>query len=934
MHQGDIVSKEDAELVEKVFRIATTVVDTSQDYTEDGISECIEKVRIICPCSDEIASEVKSKILSLYGHKLDVGSMIVAEHNDWFMSRTKEMEMCFTQRNRRYLIDDKKMSPAVVSKLYEITDEIMDGLGDPRSSSFKRRGLVMGDVQSGKTSVYTILSCKAADSGYKLIILLTGTLEILRQQTQFRLDEGLVGKDSEKFINHNTVPIGVGKYGSEDISVLTSTASDFRKSTATAMNIPIGNLHFPVLLVLKKNKSVLNNLCEWLKANTQSSSIQALLLLIDDEADNASINTSADSVTAINASIREILGLFTKSTYVGFTATPYANIFIDSDETDDLYPRDFIYCLNSPSNYIGPSRMYSEGGRFSYMVKTIPVENEEVGIPEIPYKHSKEFQITTMPPSLEEAVCCFLISCAIRDMKGQSSSHMSMLVNVSRFTEVQESAKELISQFMFQVRDAVSVFSHLPETQSLQNPYISKLRSAWVANYSDLGYDWVTVQNRLESAISPIAVRSVNQKNGPRNLNYAANPNGLRVIAVGGNSLSRGLTLEGLCVSYFYRRSQSYDTLMQMGRWFGYRDGYDELCRVWMTQESRDWYMDISEATDELKLEFKRMRDANRTPADFGFRVRDDINGLMITARNKMRHAGEDYIVKSVNGKLLWTSHVFVSEDKVEENLDAVGSLIRTLNLQKKPMYNDFTGNWVWSGVGGSAVAEFLDRYRNPDENMLFDTEAIIRMIKSGEVSSSWDVAVQHGDSQDIIFAELGVETNAVQRNNYTPKCENTVVRFNSSSLVTPDNLREGLLMDGIISGVVDRDTFRAEVDRLKEAYFDSLDEEKKDGCQSFRDMKNYPAVTYLQTDTRRPLLLLYPLALGIRNGVDEEPLLTNKRNISDTLKIKKLHPVGVAIGFPADSDISGSEKTMIRYRTTTVYKKLRGNEDLDEPED
>lgn len=930
MNQGKIISESDANLIETILRITTTLVDIDQNYTEEGIVENIEKARKIAPCSDEIAEEVKTRILANYGHKLDLGTMIVSEHNDWFMSRTKELKMSYTSRNRKYLIDDKRMSPAVVSKLDDITNDIMDGLGDPTSSNFKRRGLVMGDVQSGKTSVYTILSCKAVDTGYKLIILLTGTLEILRQQTQFRMDEGLVGKDSEKLINHNNVPIGVGKHGDGAFLVLTSTGSDFKKSIATAMNIPIENLNTPVLLVLKKNKSVLNNLYEWLKSNTQGN-ILSPLLLIDDEADNASINTSVDSITAINSCIRNILSLFLKSTYVGFTATPYANIFIDSDEKDDLYPRDFIYCLSSPSNYIGPSRMYSEGGRYSYILKTIPIKDEEVGLPEIPYKHSKEFQVTSMPPSLEEAICCFLVSCAIRDMKGQTRSHMSMMVNVSRFTEVQESAKDLISQFMFQMRDAVITFSHLPEEQAVKNPYISKLKSAWASNYRDLGYDWVTIQNRLESAISPITVRSVNQKNGPKNLNYAANPGGLRVIAVGGNSLSRGLTLEGLCVSYFYRRSQSYDTLMQMGRWFGYRDGYDELCRVWMTQESRDWYLDISEATDELKFEFRKMRDANKTPEQFGFRVRDDINGLMITARNKMRHAGEDYIVKRVDGKLLWTSHVYVREAEVRSNLEALVDLIKALCGQKHPFHNEFTDNWAWSDIDAFAVADFLEKYRNPDENMLFDPEAIVRMIRNGDVSTRWDVAIQHGSGTDVLFNEFGIGTNAVERNNYTPKNRNTVVRFNSSALITPDNLREGLLESRIAEGLADKAEFRKEVDRLRESYFNTLDAEKKDGCETYKDMKNYPAITYLQTENRNPLLLIYPLKLGIGTGSEET--VDNRRAVSAELESKDLHPVGVAIGFPGDPKTSGSEKAMIRYRTTTVYKKF-GNEDLDEPED
>ena len=929
----DIIKDDQVDLsvIDHLVNVAISVAENAGDYSESSIEASVQQARKIYLCNDATAEAAKRRILSRYGHTLDLGSMIEAEHKAWYLPRTKEVEMLCTKRNRSYLIRDKRMSPSVVSKLYDITDEIMDGLGDPRTEAFQRRGLVMGDVQSGKTSVYTILSCKAVDVGYRLIILLTGTIEILRQQTQSRMDEGLVGKDSAAFIKRKNIPIGVGKYESKpNFGVFTSTEGDFNKSVATQLNIPVNNMQNPYLMVLKKNKDVLKNLYDWLKVNTDGE-ILTPLLLIDDEADNASINTSADDVTTINKYIRNILGMFKKSTYVGFTATPFANIFINSDEKDDLYPRDFIYCLNSPSNYVGPSNLYSEGGRYRHMLKRISLPDEVAGLSEIPYKHNNGYQVSRLPESLIEAVNCFLLSCAIRDLRGQSRSHMSMLVNVSRFTNVQESVKELISQLMFEIKDAVAAHSHLIPAEALRDPYISRIKEAWVNNYRDIGYEWETIQHSLESAINPITVRSVNQKNGSKNLNYRDNDGGLRVIAVGGNSLSRGLTLEGLCVSYFYRKSQSYDTLMQMGRWFGYRDDYDDLCRIWMTQESMDWYMEISEATEELKHDFRKMRDLKKTPKDFGLRVKNDINGLTITARNKMRYAGDDVIIKSVSGKLLWTSSIFVDEENAVKNQNAVLNLIPELSKVRLPIFNNFTKNWVWRDVDSENVVRFLEAYQTPEDNMLFDNDAIIRMIRKGGQMVRWDVALQHGDSADSVLKELGVETHRVSRNNYTPKSENTVIRFNRAALISPDNLKEGLLIDKIADGEVSDDEYGRIIDNLKQEYFRCMSPEKKK-YDTYDQMKNYPAMTYLQTKDRRPLLLLYPIKLGIK-ATDDEVLKANMSTITTSLEERGLCPFGVAIGFPTDPDSDGSNM-QISYKTSVVYKKMKGNEDLDEPEE
>lgn len=926
--------------IDSYMMIVRSLLDKEPVIDESTVDRCIRDVRSIRYFDDRTSERVKKKILSIYGHTLDVGSMIVnSEHKAWYLARTKNTPMQYTERNLQYLQSERGLSPDIVSKLNDITNEIMDGFGDPQSGPFSVRGLVMGDVQSGKTNTYTTLSCKAADVGYRVIILLTGTLEILRQQTQRRLDEGLVGSESAILIKANTAwkPIGVGKIKYLPFAVFTSTDNDFRSNIASQVNVPIKDLQIPVLLVVKKNKNILNNLGDWLRTRSGPNGVlEAPLLLIDDEADNASINTASDpdEITAINRGIRKILNLFTKSTYVGFTATPYANIFINPDEKEDLYPHEFIYCLRAANNYIGPSSMYNENGNYRFMlrmIKTATKDDIDIGLPEIPYKHGKDFRIKTMPDSLIEAINCFLISCTIREMQGYGKSHMSMLVNVSRFTNVQESIRELIANHIFSVKSSLELNSKLPERDSLKDENICSIKNTWIREYKDVGYEWMDIQMRLEGAVKPIAVRSVNQKNGPKNLNYSDNPDGLRVIAVGGNSLSRGLTLEGLSVSYFYRISSSYDTLMQMGRWFGYRDDYDELCRVWMTQDSIDWYDQISEATEELKDEFHLMRDLNKTPDDFGFRVRNDINGLLITARNKMRSAGEAYITKSLNGSLIWTSKVYVDPYIVDENNATLQEWVRRLNELGKPVVNEFTGgNVVWPDVPGDFIVDFLEAYKYPKlGNVLFDHEAVIRMIRDGQLDSNWDVAIQHGTgdvSKTLESAGIyGFKT--ARRMSFTPKEEGTI-RFNSAGLITPQNLREGICIDSIREGTITEEEWRAEIEELESEHKSGWSKEKIEKAKSKNGVFNFPAKTYLETEKRRPLFLIYVLDIyDEKKGTDD----SDKERVRAMLEGRT--PIGIAMGFPRYDFYNGNDRLAIKYRTSVIYDRFGGNDDLDEVE-
>ena len=888
--------------IENCANILAMLAENSNLKDEEKIRKKIDDCKSIFSeknFTDEDWEKVSRCVLQQLGHNLDAGVMLTAkDHKSWYHARIRDLPMEYTKRNTSYLQIDRHLNKLVVSSLDDITSEIVDGFGDPQEQIFARRGLVMGDVQSGKTNTYVRICCKAADVGYKVMILLTGTIEALRRQTQERLDEGFVGFDSSSLLTRKDSRIGVGRYSDKKVVVYTSTANDFKVNVANQVNVPLESTKDPILFVIKKNKSVLKNLNDWLRLTNGERQIEdPALLLIDDEADNASLNTAdLDNVTAINKEIRDLLGQFRKNTYVGFTATPYANVFIDPDAEKDLFPRDFIYSLRSPDNYVGPESMYSlEEGKAtnSNMVRIIDVGN--TGLPEIPYKHKKDHDIKSIPASLQDALNCFILSCAIRDLRGDSKKHMSMLINVSMYTNVQESMRKLISG-LYDMRQSIGAYSGLPVSDALKDDVIRGLYDTFNKEYHNCGLKWEEVQTRLDSASTSIVVRTVNSRNGASTLNYKDSPEGLRLIAIGGNSLSRGLTLEGLCISYFYRRSSTYDTLMQMGRWFGYRDGYKDLCRVWMTESSRAWYSEISQATEDLKNQFEYMRLTKRTPRDFGLVVRNDINGLMITAPNKMRTASNEYITKSINGRVVSTEHIYIDPENVRANMATIGDAISKIESSGiKAWRNDDTENYVWRKVPKSFVISILRRFKFPSSNYKFDTDAFIKLIEEGgDAFKEWDIAVTHGDGTEVapLWGSMTKTQNKVKRLSVVVSSE---LRINR--IMAPRYFKEGI--------------YDADGNYNKE-YVKELEEEFRKKKNEEKEFNVYSELTYLCAEKRRPLLLIFPLEIS-----GDEPGKEDARKMTEGLTVTAL-----TMGFPLVK-CDDEEKYMIKVKANKIYMRL-----------
>lgn len=779
---------------ENLARMAAQGLRLDPPPTEGEIDDVLARLSAAFGAGPEIAAEARKLLHARFAIRMDMGETLISddEHVPWLAARSASIDRFYWSRYRELLLKNG-WPPLVAATLDRSTEDLLDLLGNPAEQApWQRRGLVMGDVQSGKTASYAALICKAADAGYKMVILLTGILENVRRQTQERLDAAFVGLDSRDFLSGPQLQhkrhVGVGIIDPRRTGVVfTSRDHDFRKNAASALNISLNAVVEPVLVVSKKNKAVLGRLAGWLRARNadQEGKIDLPMLLIDDEADNASINTkqNPDETTAINKAIRDLLGLFRRSSYVGFTATPFANIFIDPSSTsemlgDDLFPRDFIHVLAPPDNYVGMTQLFPSrdqddegvpgggGPEHDDTLRSIADADDWLAS-----GHKKDAEPGAFPESLRVALRCFLLSCAIRDLRAADGTmgrgggiHRSMLVNVSRFTAVQNKVADAVHLELEEIRRAVRLHGGLPAPQAVaQSPEIAALADVFTIEFARCGQSWPAVLTALHDAIAPVRVQPVNQSTGGASLDYSVgSPSeraGVRVVAVGGNSLSRGLTLEGLSSSYFLRNARAYDTLMQMGRWFGFRDGYHDLCRVWLTEEAEGWCRHVTDATVELKSDFLRMKRRKATPREFGLRVRTHPGTLLITARNKMATGRTVDAVwdVSLTGRMVESTRLYSDRRRNEENLTHVEQLVGQLASATScaPLSPD-SAAVVWNDVPAGTIADFLDSFLVHPLNFDFQGDSIAALLREASQRndprlSRWTVVLPIAGKSDPI---------------------------------------------------------------------------------------------------------------------------------------------------------------------------------------
>lgn len=832
-------------------------------------------------------------------------SHVVAErHEPWLRAKAHEIDSKYWRRYRQFLLS-QGYGNAVVNAISDTTDEILDLAGNPElDGEWTRRGLVVGHVQSGKTSNYLALINKAADAGYKLIVLIAGVHSILRSQTQERVDQGFVGRDSDQILNRmaNAAMIGVGTINASFSAVAyTSRSADFSRSRADGLNISIHSLREPAIFVIKKHPSILTNLISWLKgANAEGGKLRMPMLVIDDEADNASVNIAKDPErpNTINRLIRELLAISSRNTYIGYTATPFANIFIDPESNhealgNDLFPRDFIIGLEAPSSYVGARQFFLEEASPSLVVEIDDADDW------LDPKHKIGTRVDWLPPSLEEAMDCFIVSKAIRIIRGQGSQHHSMLVNVSRFTGVQGEVARELSNRLHQVRDAIENRYALPVDVALRDPTMASLHQAWEKHYSSEPECWPEVQAALHQAAAGMRVEQINASRSSGRLDYRSYKDvGLNVIAVGGNSLSRGFTLEGLTISYFLRNTQMYDTLLQMGRWFGYRDGYQTLCRLFLSEEAKDWYSFISEATEELRDEIRKMEAAGLTPVDFGLAVRSHPGSLLVTARNKMATANQIIRKVGLANKLVESAVVHADDPARSKNVKCVIRLIEHLldSGCQRTVIGSASGphSVLFKGVGLDLVEDFISSFIIHGSNIEMQPDALIEYVRRRNFKD-WDVVIASNSAADL---DSRLRVGAVE------------IGFQSRSMVRHRNALQ-------ISGNKRRVASRGlEKIGLSETQLAAAEEEHRNAAQ---DGKAGSTISdrFYRAQRTRPLLMVHLLKALIPKDQDADG---------------KIH-AAYGISFPALRP--GETEQHVQYTANLIaFRQTYGDLDGDDDDD
>jgi len=624
-------------------------------------------------------------------------------------------------RSEKYIEETKRSSLEILKKF-----------GDPKSDSpFYVRGLVVGNVQSGKTANFNAVINSAIDTGYDLIIVLSGIMEDLRKQTQRRIEKEVEGK----YEKGGFIGVGaVASYGAQGlytdvqpVIIPTSTETDFKKSIKEA-DFSLNNKN---ILVCKKNTGVLKNLLLWLHnyLNENKDKIGIPLLIIDDEADNASLNNlgekGAEYATKINGHIRAILGLFDKKTYLGYTATPFANILqdrheetpskwqikdqkepIEFDLVGSLFPKDFIELLFPPPNYIGAKHFFEthlgEYKKIEPLIVEIsdhpnafPARLNANGQPamqgdEITRAASKDDVFPLyIPDSMKEAVMCFLISTAVRlsrkpimfDSKVYQP-HNTMLIHVSRFTTWQTRTKDLVSDYVEVLRCSLendfptgdkTIYSDFERIWYKYYSYImANIKNYLPDDYEDdflIPKTFDDIKPLLIHAVKNVEVKAINSLPPKDQLYYPDNEE-KTYIAVGGNRLSRGFTLEGLTINYFIRNTDFADTLLQMGRWFGYRPGYIDCCKLFTTQDSLDKYDQVTETIEDLEQKFIDMnKNPSNTPEKYALRVLNHPGYLKITRAAILKNARE--VKCSFSDHLLQTTRFKIEKSRIDQAWNA-----------------------------------------------------------------------------------------------------------------------------------------------------------------------------------------------------------------------------------------------------------------------
>ena len=679
---------------------------------------------------------------------------------------------------RQFLLSVKGMELSALRSIDDTSDKILAQLENPKNAKFDIRGLVLGYVQSGKTSNYTALIAKAADSGYRLIIVLSGIDNGLRLQTNSRLKRELVGYADSRPKSIRMPPIGQQwhEFTRDELD------GDFRPGFANHAALQGSQ---PVLLVVKKNGSVLRRLLSWIDEAPSSVKASLPFLLIDDEADQASIDTRGsrqaeqaeddppdpeyEPPSIINGLIRDLLQKFDRRAYVAYTATPFANILIPHDTVDptvgnDLYPKDFIIDLPKLPGYFGAEEFF---GRMNSAASE-SVDGLDV-VREVTEEDIIMLQQMRIPDSLVSAISDFVLAGAARAYRGNGDQPATMLIHKNALIADQSLLRRLVADRFSELRDEWRYQRGHGIRVKYEALWEQGFRPTTRSQHLDRDVPFELIEPHIGPFFEAVQVREVNSASGEI-LNYEREPS-LKAIAIGGNKLSRGLTLEGLLVSFFIRRSVSYDTLMQMGRWFGFRSGYEDLTRIYTTEELEGWFSDLAFVEHRLRDDIKIYEDQGLTPLQVGIRIWQHPT-MQVTSPLKRRFSSSTTISQSFSCSLEQTfkfafDNISKLKTENESNRKAIIEMVENLAQPDKNL-SDPKGP-VWSSVSASRVLTFLDMFsvdkRSENISIPLLCAYISKRVENNELTN-WIVAIRGLGSGDknLGKADWGLPTGPVSQ--------------------------------------------------------------------------------------------------------------------------------------------------------------------------
>ncbi len=639
-----------------------------------------------------------------------------------------------------------------IESIHRSTDRILSQCANPKAVGDRRKGLVIGYVQSGKTANFTGLIAKAVDEGYRIIIVLAGMYTNLRIQTQLRLQKDL-GID----VVEDHSGIAWQRY--------TSRNADMGKDNSPGVLSSTSNV---ALMVVKKHEMRLANVTRFLESIPDATLNHRPVMIIDDESDQATPNTlgAKDLVSTINKRIRALWAAVPTGTYVAYTATPFANVFIDPSDDGDLYPEDFISVLPKPASYMGSELFFDvdqtvdsgEDEVIHQLAHEVPEHEAEIFTPRP--KKIDDFA-PEMTSSLASAIRWFILATAIRELRTSRSRDSSMLVHTSQLVRVHQLTKEVISGFISDI--ALDVDNQESEFRAVYEE--EKDRAATLRGSEEMP-EWASLWNAAKKVLEGVVVKIDNGASDDRLVYDPASTQ--TVIAVGGGTLSRGLTLEGLVVSYFLRSSNTYDTLLQMGRWFGFRPGYADLVRVWMGPGLLDEYAHLATVEKQLRDEVAEMEKERRTPRDFAIKVKSHPGRLEITSKGKMEAAR--LARAGLGGTRRQTIYLDKSSTGRERALHASAELVRRAVERGRPVltrgaHSDRRNpTLMYQGVTNSDLIAFLEQYWVSPTDRWLQPDGMRSWLERHGADAEWNLVLVSGSSKTEHEYVPGVTVKASRR--------------------------------------------------------------------------------------------------------------------------------------------------------------------------